>query len=102
LTNPPYIRIQDIECANDNHQTVVTTLLSDIVNLEKQLIIDEEFLEALRRQIGDMNTDYISRHTLDINKRLLLSLKVAFWYYTGISPSKVLVEADPEFNMFSV
>lgn len=102
MSSAPYIRLKDIECADDNHRTVVNMLLSDIDNLEKQLLIDEEFLEALRQHIGDVNADYISRHTFDINKKLLMSLKVTFWYYTGISPSKVLVEADPEFNMFKV
>ena len=98
--NSPYIRLDDIECQDEDQRKMVETLLLDIHALEEHLMRDEVFMEKLKNMVGHEYASQIGNYTIENTKRILLGLKIAFWYYTGVSSHKVLKDPDPEYNIF--
>ena len=98
--NSPYVRINDLSLQDEDQRLMVETLLLDIHALEEHLMRDEVFMERLKSQVGDEYASQIGNYTVENTKRILLGLKIAFWYYTGVAPHKVLMDPDPDYNLF--
>ena len=95
-----YVRLSDIEFATDEHRTTCKTLYKDILNIENRLVNDEEMLEYFKNVMGENAGNILAGPTLMINKKILMALKLTFWYYTNKSPSHV-VDGEPAMDIFN-
>lgn len=86
-----YKRFSQLEFVTKKHKTVCETLLSDIQNLESQLVYDDEIVEYIKEKVGS-NAAEASSGYIGLNRRLLTGLKLSFWYYTGVDPGKVILD----------
>ena len=95
-----YVKLSDIKFAKPEHKTTCETLYKDILNVENQLINDEEMLEYFKSVLGDKIANFVGSPTVAINKRILMALKLSFWYYSGGKLTAHVVGEEPEFNIF--
>lgn len=84
-----YRRLSELDFSTKKHRSFCETLLLDIHRLESQIVYDDETVEYLRNTVGTNAAD-VAESYVKMNKRLLLALKLSFWYYTGANPSEVL------------
>lgn len=85
-----YVKFDDLPFVKPEHRTICEQLYRDISTVEDQLLTDEEFAEHLSSLIGAQAANEMVSPTLGLNKRVLLALKIVFWYYSGKSPSNVV------------
>lgn len=64
--------------------------------MEKQLVANEELLESLIRSIGEKQANFIAGILVLRDKKLIAGLKIAFYYYTGMSSDRVIADLDAE------
>lgn len=95
-----YIKLSDIEYAKPEHKTICEALYKDILAEESQLVSDEEMLEYFKSVMGDRVGGFIGSPTVTLNRKILLALKMTFWYYSGKSPANVVGE-EPEVDIFN-
>ena len=87
----PYRKFSQLEFLNKKHRTICETLLFDIQKLESQLVYDDELIEYFKERVGQGVAD-VSASYVNLNRRILMGLKLSFWYYTGADPSKVILD----------
>ena len=90
-----YVRFSDIQFLNRKHKDTCEALLRDITRLETQCLFDEEFIDYVRRSSGDPAAIMIAKGS-SIQFKTLSALRIAFWYYTGYDPSRVIMESRKE------
>lgn len=100
--NSSYIRFDDLVLEDEEQRKLVETLLLDIHALEEHLMRDEVFMEKLKNTVGHEYASQIGNYTVENTKRILLGLKISFWYYTGVSSHRVLRDPDPDYNLFDI
>lgn len=85
-----YVKFDDLPFVKPEHRTICEQLYKDISAVEDQLVTDEGFAEHLSSILGAQAANELVSPTLGLNKRVLLALKIAFWYYSGKSPHNVV------------
>lgn len=91
-----YVKLSDIDFAKPEHRTICEELYKDIHSVEAQLLADEALAESLKSSIGQATAEGVTSHFISFNRRILLGLKIAFWYYTGKVSNHVIAEIDEE------
>lgn len=98
-----YKRLSELDFSTKKHKSVCETLLYDIQKLESQIVYDDETVEYLRNTVGPNAADVADSY-VKMNKRLLLALRLSFWYYTGSNPCEVindLTKNQDEIDIFN-
>lgn len=85
-----YIRFSEIPFASDDDRIVCEALYKSICEAEDDLITAEDLLERLNTTVGKKEMIMLGLPNVLMLGRILTGLKVAFWYYAGVSPSDVL------------
>lgn len=85
-----YVKFDDLPFVKPEHRTICEQLYRDISVVEDQLITDEVFAEHLGSILGAKAAADLVSPSLGLNKRVLLALKIAFWFYSGKSPHNVV------------
>lgn len=86
-----YIRFSDLRFARKDHAAICKNILQEIQTLETQAMLDEEFVEYISHRSG---LDATKVKYTGLNHRILNSLKMVFWYYTGKDPSLIIMEPN--------
>lgn len=100
--NSAYIKFENIEFQDSNHKQTAETILSDIDCIQNYLITEEQYIETLNNTIGPEYSKQIAMFTTERTKKILVALKIAFWYYTGIQASKVIINNDKNVDIFEL
>ena len=88
-----YIRFSDLKFSRKDHAAICKNILQEIQALETQVMLDEEFVEYISNRSG---LDPTKVKYMGLNHRMLNSLKMVFWYYTGKDPSSIIIEPNPK------
>jgi hypothetical protein len=91
-----YVKLSDLEFAKPEHRAVCEELYRDIQSVEAKLASDELLAESIRDAAGNVVAESITSHFVMFNKRVLMGLKIAFWYYTGKAPAQVVGDMNEE------
>lgn len=90
-----YVRFSDVPFLNKKHKELCESILKDITRLETQCLFDEEFIDYIRRSSGEPAAVMMARGA-SIQFKTLSALRIAFWYYTGYDPSRVIMDTGKE------
>lgn len=86
-----YIRFSDLKFTRKDHAAICKNILQEIQALETQVMLDEEFVDYISNRSG---LDPTKVKYMGLNHRMLNSLKMVFWYYTGKDPSSIIIEPN--------
>ena len=95
----PYIKFSDLKFHTVTQKRILQSLLTDIRELQLQIIYDEEHLENLEKVGGKLVAKAFSYYN-ESNKRILTALKITFWYYTGKIPDSILIDDEKDIDIF--
>lgn len=84
-----YIKFSDVPFLNKKHKDLCEALLRDINKMETQCLYDEEFILFIKENVGEQAANVIASNSA-ISFKTLSALRIAFWYYTGYNPSRVI------------
>jgi len=89
----PYVKFNDINFDTKRRKQFCKLLYKEIREFEESIIMDEEYYHFVK----DLNerAAELSLAALELNRRLLLAMKMTFLYYTGVSSSQILDEDKP-------
>ena len=85
-----YIRFSEIPFQSDDDRIVCEALYKSICEAEDDLINAEDLLERLSATAGKKQMIMLGIPNVIMLGKILMGLKVAFWYYSGVSPADVL------------
>lgn len=85
-----YIRFSEIPFSSDDDRIVCEAIYKSICEAEDDLIAAEDLLERLNATAGKKEMTMLGLPSVIMLGKILMGLKVAFWYYSGVSPSDVL------------
>lgn len=91
-----YTKLEDLNFKDEESKELAKRLYKDIQQLEYQLMGNEELLESLKKSIGEQQANFVMGLMVGHDRRLLAGLKVAFYYYTGTFPGRVISDVDAE------
>jgi len=91
-----YIKLNDLKFKDELSKELALRLYKDIQFMEKQLVANEELLDSLVRSVGEKQANFIAGILVIRDRKLIAGLKVAFYYYTGTTPDKVIADLDAE------
>jgi len=98
-----YMKLSDMEYPDDKHKIVVEMLHKDILAAEKSLIYFETKAYELMRDIGSVKALKITLPVIQTQQSIIDSLKMTFWYYTGMNSSEVISEEEiGTFDIFNM
>lgn len=90
-----YIRFSDLKFDNNKHKMICEDILLNIRKMQQKLVYDEEQEEYVSINIGpNSNVSKVFQHINDSNRKMLVGLKLAFFFYTGKNPDKVILESE--------
>ena len=95
----PYYKLEEIK-TDVKYQPLLEVLIEDIERNEEQSIHDDAAFEYFSEKAGVPMAKYMMGTQMALNQRILHSLRVAFWYYTGVSPSKLLEKQHRPVDIF--
>jgi len=85
-----YIRFSEIPFASDDDRIVCEALYKSICEAEDDLIDAEDLLDRLNAMVGKKEMTTLGLPNVIMLGKILMGLKVAFWYYSGVSPADIL------------
>lgn len=85
-----YIRFSEIPFAHDDDRIVCEAIYKSICEAEEDLINAESLLERLNATVGKKEMTKLGMPSVVMLGKILMGLKVAFWYYSRVSPADVL------------
>ncbi len=88
-----YLRFSDLKFDNIKHKMICEDLLLNIRKMQQKLVYDEEHEEYVATNVGP-NVSKIFQHMNDSNRKLLIGLKLAFFFYTGKNPDNIIIESE--------
>jgi hypothetical protein len=88
--NSSYTRLEDIDFIDKDSKIISSRIYKDIQEVEQVLINNEVIYDYLKKTVGEKNADEMYGSVYSSNKKILLALKMAFWYYSGKSVSHVV------------
>lgn len=91
-----YTRLEEINFVDDESKELARRLYKDIQLMEYQLMSNEAILENLKKSIGEKQANFIAGVLVNRDIRILAGLKLAFYYYTGFFPNRVITDTDYE------
>ena len=94
-----YVRFSSLDFVNDEVKNTCYNLLKDIRELQKQILHDEEYASRLAQTIGKNVALAFEQHN-DTNRKVLIALKISFWYYTGKSSDHILLDDEYDIDIF--
>jgi hypothetical protein len=96
-----YCRFSELDFKTDEYKNLAYYLLKDIRDLQVSLIYDEEYAEYMETIMGK-NVSKVLNYYNETNKRMLIGLKLTFYYYTGKMSDFVLLDDEEKtVNIFS-
>jgi hypothetical protein len=90
-----YCRFSELDFKTEEYKNLAYYLLKDIRDLQFSLIYDEEYAEYMESNVGK-NVSKVLHFYNDTNRRMLLGLKLTFYYYTGKLSDLVLLDDEEE------
>lgn len=85
-----YIRFSEILFDSDQERNVCEALYKSIYEAENDLIAAEDLLERLHSIVGEKEMIMIGMPSIMILSKVLMGLKIAFWYYARVPAAYVL------------
>ena len=95
----PYVRFDEILFDTKKRKQFCKHLYREIKEFEEAMVADEEFyvfIKEVNKQAADL-----ALASIEVNRRVLQSMKMTFLYYTGVKHSQVLDE-DKVVDIFSL
>lgn len=91
-----YVKLNNLKFKDSAARELATRLYKDIQFMESQLASNEELLNSLVVSVGERQANFLVGILVLRDKKILAGLKIAFFYYTGALPDKVIADLDAE------